>query len=120
MPFDASEIAELGTTARAGSVRVGAKFSGVIRKGAFDMQRSMQAKAAVDTGAMRASVSTTVTGDGRFGAIRAEVGPTVDYAIFVETGTSRMGPQPFVGPGFDETLPSIEAAVARLGGELLR
>jgi hypothetical protein len=43
-----------------------------------------------------------------------EVGPTVDYGMFVEAGTSRMGPQPYMRPAFDRRAPILEQILEQL------
>lgn len=119
MGYDASELAALGRDLKAGAGRVGAKTAVVVKKAAADIERGAKTRAAVDTGNLRSSISTTITGDGRHGTMTAEIGPTAEYGIFVELGTSRMGPQPFLGPAFDAALPGFTAAMAQLGGEIL-
>lgn len=49
----------------------------------------------------------------------AEIGPSYFVGQFVELGTSKMGPQPFMGPAFDEVAPEFEQALAALGGDVL-
>lgn len=119
MTVDTSELEAFRVGLGRAGVRVGLRGAQIMRAGAFKMERAMKAKAAVDTGAMRNSVSTSLMGDGRSTAIVAEIGPTVDYAPFVELGTSVMGAQPFVGPAFDENIGGIMSAVEQLGAELL-
>ena len=58
-------------------------------------ERDAKLGAAVDTGTMRSSITSDIK------ALSGEVGPTVDYAEYVEYGTSRMAPQPFMGPATD-------------------
>lgn len=50
----------------------------------------------VDTGRLRASITTQVTVD-QVGPV-ARIGSNVEYAIYVEMGTSRMEAQPFLRP----------------------
>lgn len=85
----------------------------IIRKTAYDSEADMKALAAVDTGFMRNSISTFAAG------LYAEVGPTADYSIFVEDGTSTQAPQPFVRPAAERNVPLMEHATAQLLGSLL-
>ena len=66
-----------------------------IRKTAKDIERDAKVLAPVDTGNLRNSITSTVRG------LTGEVGPTADYGAYVEEGTSRMGPQPYMGPATD-------------------
>jgi HK97 gp10 family phage protein len=91
--------------------QTGTRSEDVMRGLAFEMEAEMKQRAAVDTGAMRASVYTvTKDSDGYqaaaqtsphprpSGKVIANVGPSVEYAIHQEFGTSRMAAQPFVIP----------------------
>ena len=49
-------------------------------------------------------------GDG----LRAAVVATASYAPFVEQGTSRQAPQPFMGPATDRNATLFEEAMKRL------
>ncbi|WP_347042022.1 HK97-gp10 family putative phage morphogenesis protein [Brachybacterium nesterenkovii] len=80
----------------------------VVRKVAMDTQADAQRFAPVDTGNLRSSINTTTQG------LRAEVTATADYAVFVENGTSRMAPRPFMGPATERHTPVFREAMARL------
>lgn len=86
--------------------RLRAGLQAAIVKAAHDVEAQAKARAAVDTGAMRNSITTQATGD-----LSAEVTTGVDYAKFVEYGTSRMSAQPFMHPAADAAKPGFEAAV---------
>ena len=87
------------------------RASAVVRKVAFDTQADAQRLAPVDTGNLRNSVTTAVQGDG----LRAAVVATASYSRWVEEGTSRMAPQPFMGPATDRNAPAFREAMQRLG-----
>lgn len=99
--------------------RVGAKAAQALRAGGARIERSAKINAPVDTGNLRASINTTSTGDGRRGRMTVRVGPTANYAPYVELGTSRMAPQPFLGPAVDEHEDAIIKALADAFGEAL-
>lgn len=109
--IDTSELDAMAARLASAGPRIGAVASAALRKGAFVIQAAAQSNAAVDTGALRQSISTSFSGDGRSGSMAAEIGPTVDYGKFVEEGTSRMAPQPYLGPAADRGIPQIEAAL---------
>lgn len=94
-----------------GAQRVGATAAAVTRKTAADITRDAKTLAPVDTGNLRASIGSTIRGDGRMGVVRAEIGPTASYGIYVEMGTSRMAAQPFLRPATDRNLPGWRAAL---------
>ena len=68
----------------------------------------------VDTGALKKSIRvekkgelqvSVVAGDG--GVINPKTGREVDYAGFVEFGTSRMSPQPYMQPALEKNRDEI-------------
>jgi HK97 gp10 family phage protein len=99
--------------------QVGAAAAQVLRKTTLDIEATAKQFAPVDTGALRNSIGHDITGDGRYGVLEAEIGPTVDYAPYVEFGTSRQAPAAFMGPALDRHTPDFIAALEQLGGEVL-
>ena len=112
MPIDTSEVRALGSRLQTVGGRIGADASAAMRRTAYSIEVDAKATAPVDTGNLRSSISTTITGDGRFGAMTAEVGPTASYGIYLEYGTSRMAAQPYMGPAFDRRVGNYTAALA--------
>lgn len=117
--IDVSEVLALGSRIETGTKRVGAQVSAALRKTALAIEGTSKALAAVDTGTMRGSISTTITGDGRSGSMTAEIGPTVEYAIYVEHGTSVMAAQPFMGPAGDQHVGGYTEALATIAEQVL-
>lgn len=91
----------------------------VVRKSALAVERGAKLRAPVDTGNLRNSINTVVSGGRGSGAIVAEVGPEASYGVYVEVGTWKMAPQPYLGPAFDEVEPGFIAALEDLGGQAL-
>lgn len=75
-----------------------------------ELQKSMMQKAAVDTGNMKRSIKL-VKKDGGYGV---EVGPTVNYAPYVEFGTRYMTAQPFIRPSYEQQKTKFIQDIARL------
>lgn len=113
MPADTSQIRALSASIRATQATAPKRAGDAVIKAVADTKRDAQALAPVDTGALRSSMSGTTVRNVT-GAV-GEVGPTVDYGLFVELGTSRAPGQPFLGPAFDRNEPSFLAALATLG-----
>lgn len=116
---DTSEVNKLAVDLGRAGGRVGRKVAAATRKTAFDIKSDSKIMCPVDTGTLMNSISTDISGDGRFGAISAEIGPTADYGHYVEDGTSRMAPQPYMGPAFDRRAPGYEQACAQAAEEIL-
>lgn len=112
--FDYTEVRALGSRMESAGGRVGAKVSAALRKTAADIEAEAKALAPVDTGNLRNSISSTVSGDGRHGGMSAEIGPTAEYGIYQEYGTSTQPGTPFMGPAFDRRVPGYTEALARI------
>ena len=65
----------------------------------------------VDTGNLRESISYELDTP-----LSGEVGPEANYGGFVEFGTSRQAPQPFLHPAADRWQPQFEKAVEEVAG----
>lgn len=98
--------------------RVGSRGAAVVRSTTAKIVRSAKINAPVDTGNLRASISSTITGDGRNGTMRAEIGPTAEYGIYPEVGTSRMAARPYLYPAVDQHAPGYYAALEHIAGDL--
>lgn len=73
----------------------------IVRKNGADLQQRMHCEAVFtkgySTGATQGSISLKIADGGE----TAVVGPEMDYSEYLEYGTRRMEPQPFVEPSFD-------------------
>lgn len=112
--IDASQVNRLAADLGHIAGGAGAKAAAAIRKTAYDIERDAKAFCPVDTGNLKSSISTTLAGDGRFKTMSAEIGPTADYGVYVELGTSRMAPAAYMGPAFDRRAGSLETALLSL------
>lgn len=64
---------------------------------------------AIDTGALVNSIQMAMEGD-----LTAVVGTAVEYAPYLEFGTRRMAPRPYLGPAAEAVRPSFESAMKEL------
>jgi HK97 gp10 family phage protein len=62
----------------------------------------------VDTGNLRRSITYEMDGE-----MEAEVGTNVEYATYVEFGTSRMKPIPYLTPAYEANKQAIDKSIAR-------
>lgn len=85
-------------------------IEGALRDGALETQGEAQRIVPVDTGRLRASITTRDSGP-----LTWEVYTNVEYAPYVEYGTRYMAAQPFARPAYERRrLPTIERARAAL------
>lgn len=82
----------------------------VVAKTAHDTRRDMAVGAPVDTGFLRSSTTVEISADG----LSAEVGPEAEYGRYVNDGTYKMAPRPFVDQAAERNTPAFLAACAAL------
>lgn len=83
------------------SINAGLQESGVI------VERAAKSKCPVDTGRLRNSLTYRKEGDA------VTVGSNVEYAPYVELGTSKMKAQPYLLPAMQDNRESIKAAFSK-------
>jgi HK97 gp10 family phage protein len=111
--FDFREIASLSVALGEAGRHAPSRAKVALRKTAADIERDAKILAPVDTGDLENSISTTIYD----GGLSAEIGPTAEYGLYVEVGTSTMPPQAFLGPASDRHIPLLEQALL---GELAK
>lgn len=118
MSADVSQLDDLADDLAAAPVAALKQSRTVVQKATADIKRDAQIAAPVDTGTLRNSIGyrTTISA----AATEGEVGPTASYGAYVEDGTSRMAPQPYMGPAFDRNAPLFIAAMEALGAEVIQ
>jgi HK97 gp10 family phage protein len=109
MGFDTSELRALSADLGKGAARTEPLAEKVVAKTALGIEADGKINAPVDTGHLMNSISSDVHG------LSAEIGPTANYGHFVEGGTSRMAPQPYMGPAADKWFPVLEQAITKIG-----
>lgn len=98
-----------------------AKATALIRaatvKTTIDTAADARRNAPVDTGYLRSSIATDyqISGTSVLGAVEAGA----NYAAYVENGTSRMAPQPFLRPAFDKHRQKWIRAMEQIGAEVI-
>lgn len=110
---DATEVRHLAFSLGKAPAEITAKAGRAIAKTARDIERDAKAIVPVDTGNLKNSIGTDT------GELSAVIGPTADYGVYVEEGTSRMGPQPFMRPAFDRRKEGLVQAIEQIIGDFL-
>jgi HK97 gp10 family phage protein len=65
----------------------------------------------IKTGRLRASITHRIIYEDA--QVVGEVGTNVEYGIYLEYGTSKMAPRPFLGPALDENAEEINEAIEK-------
>lgn len=92
-----------------------------VRRTAFAIEATAKQLVPVDTGNLKNSIGSSPIGQDRAlgpGDLDAEIGPTADYAEYVEFGTSQHGPAAFMGPAFDRHAGDLEKALGQAAEDL--
>lgn len=86
-----------------------ARAAAIVAKTAADIEAAAKMRAPVDTGYLRSSIHTQPTGP-----LDSEVIAGADYAVYVEYGTRRMAPQPYMTPAAEAARPGFEQAAKQI------
>lgn len=117
LDVDTSAIASLRADLTNAGPQTLPRAHAAVMKSALDVQHIAQSTAPVDTGYLRSSIGIDdLSGNG---GAKAVIGPTANYAPYVEYGTYKMGPRPFMGPAADAVIPGFVAAMASIGVEVI-
>lgn len=111
--IDTSEVDRLIVDLGKAPATVTRKASQAIAKAAHDIEHDAKLLAPVDTGFLKNSISSTVE------ELSAEIGPTAEYGGYVEEGTSRQSPQPYLRPAFDRRKEGLVQALEQIIGDTL-
>lgn len=113
---DLSEVEAFARTVREQPDKIGEQLEAIMAKTLTDTVAHAQARVPVDTGFLKGSIGADLAGGGL--TWTGDVGPTADYGAYVEFGTWKMAPQPYmipaqvaVEPGF---VAAAEAVIARV------
>lgn len=117
MTADAHEWKNLALDLSRAGQRAHDKAAQVIGKTAADISADAKSYVPVDTGNLKNSIGYDTFNIG--GEMGAEIGPTAGYGLHVETGTSRMAPQPYLAPAFNRRVTGFEQAMSKLAGEAI-
>lgn len=114
MTFDASELRNLGV--ELGTVpKVASQLAKVVvKKTAKDIEGTAKKLAPVDTGFLRSGIKTSDLRKVSQDTPAAEVVASASYSTYLEFGTSRMAPQPFMRPAVDKHADAFEQAMAQI------
>lgn len=117
---DFSDLTQLSADLRNAAEKVGPMAQKLVRKSILDVVRIGKQGAPRDTGFLASSIGASdLRFTGSTGVIEAEAGPTANYGGYVERGTSRQSPQPYMAPALAAVEPGFIEAIAQLGGEML-
>jgi HK97 gp10 family phage protein len=86
----------------------------IIRNATFAVEGHAKVATPVDTGNLKNSINSTIEADGE----RGIVATGVEYAAYVEYGTSRMAAQPYLLPAYNKVLPKVKAELDQLKASL--
>lgn len=111
MSMDEHEVEKLAFDLNVQSMAATKRASVVVTKTAHDIVATAQTIVPVDTSATKQSIGADIDD----GGLAAEIGPTTEYAPYLEHGTTRMPPHAFMGPALDRHTPDFVQAMEQVG-----
>lgn len=111
-PFDVTQLYVFARSLNAQAAKLPGGVQTAVTEALADIVTDAKALSPVDTGHNRDSITFDVeyTADGARGA----AGPESTYGGYLELGTSRMAPRPFMGPAANSNIAHLEARIAGL------
>lgn len=113
--FEFGEIYALERTLDASGPKAEAMAKTLVKKVGLDTVTRAQALVPVDTGNLKNSIGVDFDAD----ELGFEAGPTANYGHYVEYGTSRMSPRPYMRPAFDRATEPLDELLAQIGEKAL-
>lgn len=114
--FDASDYDKLSSDLGTVSKKAGTMAALAVKKTAKDIEFMAKTIAPVDTGNLRNSIKTSDLRHTSTNNPEAAVTVSAEYGVFLELGTSRMAPQPFMKPAADLAEPGFLKAMEQIAG----
>ena len=113
--FDLSEVQNLAADLSKAGLTASREAQAVVKETADEVQSPAKAAAPVGpTGDLQSGISVKTSG------LSAEIGPNVRYASFVELGTRRMAPEPYLFPAAEAARPKFEERMAKVADGILK
>lgn len=113
--FDGAELNQFAVAIADAARQTGRLTQLVIRKTARDITADAKQFAPVDTGNLKGSVThSDLRSVGTSGDVSVDIGPTANYGVYVEFGTSTQAPAAYMGPAADRHLGPFEQAMAKI------
>lgn len=101
----------LDTAVRAKIERIKTQVSAAVQGAGIDCQAGAKQDCPVDTGRLRSSIQYVPTG-----RYSCQVGTNVFYGKFVELGTRKMGPRPFLFPAYQSAKKTLRDELSAIPG----
>lgn len=109
MEIDASELTAVGQDISSLGQKAHDRAAQIVAKTAADISGSAAMNAPYRTGNLSNSIGYDLY------SLEAEIGPTASYGQFLEYGTSRMAPQPYMKPALEKHEGAFLQALSKLG-----
>ncbi len=110
-----SEATKLALDLEKAALKVQRQAPQLVAKHAQALEQLAKDLCETDTGRTRDSIGFDLTDAG----MTAVIGPQTFWAPFLEWGTSKMAPRPFMNPAADEIEPAFGRDLDQLGGDVL-
>jgi HK97 gp10 family phage protein len=112
-PGVGSRIANvINSTVNKKATRAQKEVVNAVARSGLKVERTAKENCPVDTGRLRSSINTTVKGQNS-DYITATVGTDVEYAGYVEYGSSKAAAQPYLKPALKKNIASIKADIRK-------